>query len=153
MTDPSETLDLGDLDSAEVHSPKPLSEERAEWIGRTLERLSHSQFRSKFRLSAKDLAYTVDKGPETIDRHAHEMLRKRVGDAFPLKDGKQTPWRGHPVFTAQHATATCCRGCMEKWHHIPKGRELTDDEVDRLSALVMAWIARDVMRSEAAHED
>jgi hypothetical protein len=81
------------------------------------------------------------------------MLRKRVGDAHPLKDGKQTPWRGHPVFTAQHATATCCRGCMEKWHGIPKGRELTDDEVDRFASLVMAWIARDVMRDEAANPE
>ena len=26
-------------------------------------------------------------------------------------DGK-TPMRGHPVFIAQHATATCCRGCL-----------------------------------------
>lgn len=124
-----------------------VSEEQAEWIGRTLERLSHSDFRSKFHLNSKDLSYTLEKGPETISRHAHEMLRKRVGDAFPLKDGKQTPWRGHPVFTAQHATATCCRGCMEKWHGIPKGRELTDEEVDRLANLVMAWVARDVMHS------
>lgn len=124
-----------------------VSEEQAEWIGRTLERILHSDFRSKFHLNSKDLSYTLEKGPETISRHAHEMLRKRVGDAFPLKDGKQTPWRGHPVFTAQHATATCCRGCMEKWHGIPKGRELTDEEVDRLANLVMAWVARDVMRS------
>ena len=124
-----------------------VSEEQAEWIGRTLERLSHSDFRSKFRLNGKDLSYTLEKGPETISRHAHEMLRKRVGDAFPLKEGKQTPWRGHPVFTAQHATATCCRGCMEKWHGISKGRELTDEEVDRLANLVMAWVARDVMHS------
>ena len=124
-----------------------VSEEQAEWIGRTLERISHSDFRSKFHLNSKDLSYTLEKGPETISRHAHEMLRKRVGDAFPLKDGKQTPWRGHPVFTAQHATATCCRGCMEKWHGISKGRELTDEEVDRLANLVMAWVARDVMHS------
>lgn len=134
----------------------PLDEETSEWIGRTLERLSLSTFRSKFTLSSKDLHYTVEKGPETINRHAHELLRKRIGDAYPLKDGKQTPWRGHPVFTAQHATATCCRGCIEKWHHLPKGRELTDEEIDRLAALVMAWIARDVMREEekqhAAHQ-
>lgn len=126
------------------------SEQEAEWIGRTLERLSHSDFRSKFRLSAKDFEYTLQKGPETISQHAHEMLRKRVGDAELLKDGKQTPWRGHPVFTAQHATATCCRGCIQKWHGIPKGRELSDSEVNRLADLVMAWIARDVMRQEQA---
>ena len=140
--------DNGAIREAPESTRPPLDEKTGEWIGRTLERLSHSEFRSKFSLSARDLDYTLEKGPQIIDRHAHELLRKRVGDAFPAKDGKQTPWRGHPVFTAQHATATCCRGCIEKWHHVPKGRELTDAEIDRFSALVMAWVAREVLRAE-----
>ena len=119
------------------------------WIDETLERLSHSDFRSKFTLSAKDRAYARTKGRDVINRHAHEMLRARVGAAEPEHDGCQTPWRGHPVFTAQHATATCCRGCIAKWHHIPKGHALTDDEVNRLASLVMAWIDRDL----ADHRD
>ncbi|KAB5608785.1 DUF4186 domain-containing protein [Bifidobacterium jacchi] len=119
-------------------------QERADWIAATLDRLSYSAFRSKFQLSEQDRAYARAKGKVTIDRHAHEMLRSRVGEAQPRNDGRQTPWKGHPVFTAQHATATCCRGCIAKWHGIAKGRELTDDEVDRLAALVMAWIERDL---------
>ena len=115
------------------------------WAAEMLQRLGTSKFRAKFVLSDKDRAYARAKGKATIARHAHEMLAKRVGPAVPYKDGKQTPWRGHPVFTAQHATATCCRGCIEKWHHIPQGRELTDEEVDRLAALVMAWIERDLV--------
>ena len=115
------------------------------WIQGTLARLGHSRFRASFSLSAKDRAYARAKGKDTIDRHAHEMLAKRVGAAHPLKDGKQTPYRGHPVFTAQHATATCCRGCIERWHHIPRGRALTDAEVDALARLVMAWIERDLV--------
>ncbi|NEG95415.1 DUF4186 family protein [Bifidobacterium sp. SMB2] len=111
-----------------------------------LQRLGTSKFRAGFVLSSKDRAYARAKGRATIDRHAHEMLAKRVGPAQPYKDGKQTPWRGHPVFTAQHATATCCRGCIEKWHHIPKGRALTVEEIDRLAAVVMAWIDRDLTR-------
>lgn len=114
------------------------------WVQETLGRLAQSQFRAKFVLSDKDRAYARAKGKAVIDRHAHDMLRARVGDAQPCNDGRQTPWRGHPVFTAQHATATCCRGCIEKWHHIPKGRELSDEEVDRLASLVMAWIERDL---------
>lgn len=120
------------------------------WIEKTLERLSYSTFRSKFVLSDKDRAYARSKGKTTIDRHACELLRSRVGAANPVKDGKQTPWRGHPVFTAQHATATCCRGCIEKWHHIPRGRELTDEEIRRLADLIMAWIERDLIRHPAA---
>ncbi|MBW3077864.1 DUF4186 domain-containing protein [Bifidobacterium simiiventris] len=119
--------------------------DESRWIGQTLERLSKSAFRAKFVLSDKDRAYARAKGKAVIDRHAREMLRARVGDAEPRNDGRQTPWRGHPVFTAQHATATCCRGCIEKWHHIPKGRALSDDEVNRLADLVMAWIERDLI--------
>lgn len=120
------------------------------WIEKTMERLSYSTFRSKFVLSDKDRAYARSKGKTTIDRHACELLRSRVGAANPVKDGKQTPWRGHPVFTAQHATATCCRGCIEKWHHIPRGRELTDEEIRRLADLIMVWIERDLIRHSAA---
>lgn len=120
------------------------------WIEKTMERLSYSTFRSKFVLSDKDRAYARSKGKTTIDRHACELLRSRVGAANPVKDGKQTPWRGHPVFTAQHATAICCRGCIEKWHHIPRGRELTDEEIRRLADLIMVWIERDLIRHPAA---
>lgn len=124
-------------------------DERA-WIAETMERLSHSKFRSKFVLSDKDRAYARAKGKETVDRHAHELLRSRVGAAHPVKDGKQTPWKGHPVFTAQHATATCCRGCIEKWHHIAQGRELTDEQIQWLADLVMAWIERDLTQHPVA---
>ena len=120
------------------------------WVQDTLARLGHSRFRASFSLSAKDRAYARAKGKETIDRHAHEMLAKRVGPAHPFKDGKQTPYRGHPVFTAQHATATCCRGCIERWHHIPRGRALTDAEIDALARLVMAWIERDLVNHPAS---
>lgn len=119
-------------------------DELTQWVAQTLTRLGSSHFRAGFSLSSKDRSYARMKGKDTIDRHAHELLAKRVGPALPPKDGKQTPYRGHPVFTAQHATATCCRGCIQRWHHIPKGRPLTEQEVDRLAALVMAWIERDL---------
>ncbi|MEF2735770.1 MAG: DUF4186 domain-containing protein [Bifidobacterium choerinum] len=131
-------------------TPEPIEE--PQWIAWTLQRLSGSPFRAKFRLADADRAYARAKGRATIDRHAHEMLRARVGASHPLKDGKQTPWKGHPVFTAQHATATCCRGCIMRWHHIPKGRALTDAEVNRLAALVMAWIDRDLRDHPAQPE-
>lgn len=90
------------------------NDDERQWIAAMLERLSHSQFRAKFALTDKERAYARTKGKATIDRHAREMLRDRIGAAEPKNDGRQTPWRGHPVFTAQHATATCCRGCIEK---------------------------------------
>ena len=122
----------------------------AHWVAETLELLSRSSFRSSFTLSPHDAEYARRKGRELIDRHAHEMLAQRVGAAQPAKDGRQTPWRGHPVFTAQHATACCCRGCIEKWHHIPRGRELSAQEINQLAGLIMAWIDRDLASHPAA---
>ena len=82
------------------------------------------------------------KGFETIQDHAYQFLNSRVAPAFPKNDGKQTPMRGHPVFIAQHATATCCRGCISKWHRIEKGRALNAEENDYVVALIMGWIYR-----------
>lgn len=76
------------------------NDDEQQWIAATLERLSHSQFRAKFALTDKDRAYARTKGKATIDCHAREMLRDRIGAAEPKNDGRQTPWRGHPVFTA-----------------------------------------------------
>lgn len=59
---------------------------------------------------------------------------------------KQTPTRGHPVFIAQHACACCCRGCLEKWYHVPQGVELTDDQQKRIVDFLMAWIEKERMK-------
>jgi len=104
------------------------------------ERLARSRFRSRFRLDEKDWAYIQTKNLETIKRHAGEFVLKRLAPAYLEKDGKQTPFKGHPVFKAQHATATCCRGCLEKWYKIPKGRSLTTGEIHGIVAVIIAWI-------------
>ncbi|PBD57139.1 glutaminase [Klebsiella pneumoniae] len=84
--------------------------------------------------------YCLDKGPEVIDRHAADFIRQRLAPAAPINDGKQTPMRGHPVFIAQHATATCCRGCLEKWHAIPHGRALSEPEQDYIVQVIHRWL-------------
>ena len=67
-------------------------------------------------------------------------MRQKLAPAEPVNDGKQTPMSGHPVFKAMHATACCCRGCLNKWYRVPQGRELTEDEQRRIVNLLMAWI-------------
>lgn len=109
-------------------------------IGATLARLGRSTFRARFHLSAADCEYARAKGRATIEAHARDLLGGRIGPARPRNDGRQTPMRGHPVFIAQHATATCCRGCVATWHRIPAGHDLTAAELDHLVAIVMAWI-------------
>ena len=103
-------------------------------------RLLRSPFRAKFRLGKKDMGYLRTKGLETIRSHAEDFTRKRLSPAYPENDGKQTPFRNHPVFVAQHATATCCRNCLQKWHSLPKGKPLGDDEEKYVVDVIMHWL-------------
>ncbi len=105
-------------------------------------RLEKSSFRRRFRLSAADVDYIKAKGLGTIRRHAEDFIRTRLAPAHPANDGKQTPMRGHPVFVAQHATATCCRSCMNRWWHVTSGMPLTQSQQTKIANLIMAWIAR-----------
>ena len=108
-----------------------------------LDRLSKSKFRSSFHLNKKLKEYVNLKGMDTIKEHAYDFINKRLKPAFIENDGKQTPMKGHPIFIAQHACACCCRGCLEKWHHINKGSELTEKEVDYIVNLLMIWIEKE----------
>ena len=109
-----------------------------------LDRLAKSNFRSKFRLRAKELEYIKDKGFDKIHSHACDFIRDRIAPAEPANDGKQTPMRGHPVFIAQHATATCCRNCIEKWHKISQHHKLSPTEQEYLVSVIMEWINRQI---------
>jgi len=131
-----------------------LSENMNDRIKKSLNSLKKSSFRSKFKLSQKDQDYIATKGLETIKEHAFQFVNSRVAPEYPKNDGKQTPMKGHPVFIAQHATATCCRGCISKWHGIEKGRALNDAEVEYVVALIMGWIERQIneKRDPAAGE-
>lgn len=112
-------------------------------IENAFERLGRSKFRSRFYLSEKDKKYISDKGMDTIRSHTYDFIRKRLAPSDIPNDGKQTPMRGHPAFIAQHACACCCRGCLEKWHHIPAGRRLSDAEQNEIADLLMAWIEKE----------
>ena len=105
-------------------------------------KLAKSKFRSRFRLSEEDRKYIADKGLATIRRHAEDFIRTRLAPANPPNDGRQTPMRGHPVFKAQHATATCCRGCLHKWWKVPMGTDIPPERQRRIVDFLMAWIER-----------
>lgn len=122
--------------------PSMASETPATYGGDLWGRLSQSRFRSSFTLKANDRYYVSEKGIDTVRNHAAGFIKQRLAPAVIPNDGKQTPMRGHPVFVAQHATATCCRGCLEKWHHIPAGKELTEAEQEYIVNVIMEWIQR-----------
>lgn len=107
-----------------------------------LTRLSKSKFRSSFKLRNRELMYLNNKGIAVIESHAEDFIRNRLAKKDISNDGKQTPMNGHPVFVAQHATATCCRGCLYKWHHIEKDRDMSEKEIKFVVALIMEWIKK-----------
>jgi hypothetical protein len=114
-----------------------LIDERIDAIGR-------HPFRARFRLRGRERAIVQLRGMRAVRAHAEELFASRVAPAAPHKDGKQTPYRGHPVFVAQHATATCCRTCLERWHEIPKGRPLDADEQAYAVEVICRWIEREL---------
>lgn len=117
-------------------------------IQNKIEKLSKSKFRSSFHLKKKEIDYIDKLELEKIKNQAYEIIEKRIKPEIIENDGKQTPMKNHPVFIAEHATATCCRGCIEKWHHIKKNKELTNHEIDFIVELIMEWIRREYERNK-----
>ena len=114
-------------------------------INRLLDSLSKSKFRGSFHLNKKMKDYVIEKGMDKIKKDAYDLIEKRIAPEVIPNDGKQTPMKQvHPVFIAQHAVGACCRSCLERIHHIPKGRELTKDEVDYIVRVIDNWITREV---------
>ncbi len=109
-------------------------------IDEVFARLARSRFRSRFRLRAKEREYLNRKGLEVILEHGRDFIDQRLAPAAPPNDGKQTPMGNHPVFVAQHATGTCCRGCLEKWHGIPKGRAFSEEEREYVLDVIRRWL-------------
>jgi hypothetical protein len=104
-------------------------------------------FRERFRLRGRDRGLAQLHGPERLRRHAQDIVARRLAPAFPRNDGKQTPYRGHPVFVAQHATATCCRSCLQRNHGIAPGVELTPEQQDYVVDVICEWIASELRSS------
>lgn len=111
-------------------------------INKKLKELSKSKFRSSFHLRKYMIEYIDNKGMDTIIRHAYDFVNQKLL-VLSSNDGKQTPMKVHPVFVAMHACGCCCRGCLEKWHHIPKDKKLTNNEVNYIVSLLMEWIRRE----------
>ena len=122
--------------------PSMVSEQPARYGGSLFQRLGQSEFRSSFSLKSNDRHYVREKGMDVVRGHAQDFIAKRLAPAAPANDGRQTPMRGHPVFVAQHATATCCRGCLAKWHGIAEGAALSETEQAYLVDVIMEWITR-----------
>lgn len=105
----------------------------------TFRALQHEMIRHHFFHRPIDdvaMRHAQRKGRDQLKESARDRLRKYLAVAEPPRDGRQTPLDGNAIYYAQHATATCCRTCLEYWHDIPKGRPLTETEFDYCVGLI-----------------
>jgi len=136
--------------SGRLFGPRALYRERVvtspstDTIDERLDAVAQQSFRARFQLRGHERALVHLRGLQAIRRHAEDVITRRLAPAMPDKDGRQTPYRGHPVFMAQHATGTCCRGCLERNHQIARGHELTAPEHRYVIDVIMRWIEREI---------
>ena len=114
-------------------------------IEELLTSLNTTKFRGSFHLNGKMKEYVQDKGFDKIESDAYDLINKRIAPKDIKNDGKQTPMKQvHPVFIAQHATGTCCRGCLERIHHIEKNKELNTKEIEYIVKVIIMWIKNEL---------
>ena len=103
------------------------------------ELIRHSLFHRDIDENA--VRHAQRKGRIKLMEAVRHRLEKYLAPAQPPRDGRQTPFMGNSIYYAQHATATCCRTCLEYWYKIPKGRALTQDEFVYCLQLVELFLA------------
>ena len=113
-------------------------------INDKLNSLSKSKFRSSFHLRKYMIKYIDEHGMDRLREDAYFFINNRISDTSKYIDGKQTPMKGHPVFIAQHATGCCCRGCLERIHHISKGKDLSKYEINYIVEVLIKWIKNEI---------
>ncbi len=79
-------------------------------------------------------------GFDKLREHSRAIIAQRLAPAFPYRDGQQTPYKNHPTFQAQHATGTCCRGCLWKCHRFHRGVRLTNLQQEAIVDLLIRWL-------------
>jgi hypothetical protein len=126
--------------------------------------LNKSQERYEIWIVEVDIVaknHALRKGKKELRNYVRKRLSQLIGYVYdtgdpirrPYRDGYQTPYSGNIVYYAQHATACCCRPCVERWHGIPQGRDLADDELDYLRELTMSYIEQKLpeLQEEGVH--
>lgn len=112
------------------------------------ELIRHVFFHAPFDEASKTEAKAL--GLAGLKAKVRSHLMKKVAPEKIWRDGTQTPKKDSAIHFAQHATATCCRKCMEYWHAIPRGRDLAPAELEYCEALVCAYLD---LRAPALFDD
>lgn len=109
---------------------------------KTFEYLKKELIRHEFwhrKIDEKAIEELKRKGKKRIYEEVEKRLIKAVKPENPWRGGF-TPYHGKLVYYAQHATASCCRKCMEYWHNIEQGEELNENEIAYLTKLIHLYM-------------
>ncbi|WP_406285767.1 DUF4186 family protein [Embleya sp. NBC_00896] len=117
---------------------------RPEPLDARLDAIAKLPSRGKFHLPGRERTVAQTLGESGVRWYAYDLVARRLGPAKPAREGRQTPYRGHPVFVAQHATGTCCRGCLEEVHRISTGHQLTKAELNYVVNVICLWLTREI---------
>lgn len=102
------------------------------------ELIRHHHFHK--RIDEKAVCHARRKGRRKLEEAVRVRLARYLAPESPMRDGFQTPFEGNTIYYAQHATACCCRTCLEYWHNIPRGRPLTESEFEYCATLIDLYL-------------
>jgi hypothetical protein len=111
-------------------------------VAHTFESLKKEWIRHHFwhkEINQHDQNYALRKGRSGMREAAEKRIRTSVA-VKTYRDGFQTPWTGNILYYAQHATACCCRPCIEYWHGIPQDQPLTDKQVSYFTEICLLYL-------------
>lgn len=91
-------------------------------------------------IDQKAINHARRKGRNNLRDAALHRLLKYIANEVNAREGRQTPREGNLIFYAQHATACCCRRCMEYWYGIPLGIKLSQNQVEYFLNLIMMYV-------------
>jgi hypothetical protein len=112
-------------------------------VEHTFDQLRHELIRHHFwhvEFDTKALNHARRKGRVQLHLAARQRVLTSVSRCDNPREGRQTPFKENTLYYAQHATASCCRPCIQYWHDIPANRDLTEQEIDYLTNLVIRYV-------------
>ena len=109
--------------------------------------LNHELIRKKFwkeSFDEKALDKIKNKTILELNDEVKKILKKALTEPSTkhFRDGTQTKKEGNVIFYAQHATATCCRKCLEEWYNIDRNKKLNLSDLNYLIEVVMIYLKK-----------
>jgi hypothetical protein len=115
-------------------------------VDHTIESLKYEHIRHEFwckiPFTQRATLFARKHGRIGIYNEARTRIQTKLVEPGPFADWGQTPFedKGNAIHFAQHATATCCRRCIEVWYGIQRSEVLSAEDVEYFSQLILRYV-------------